>query len=115
MTPISHLIGANQPITSSASDTTPQASQQAQPQPSEQAQGQQTSPDLERLAAIRDELLRMRQQSPAMAPYIDQAIQSLVDGLSTTMQDPTQGGQAYQQATQGDSSAQPAGYSQLPM
>lgn len=123
MTPINQLLGAGQQVNSSAfSSSSPQSTQPMPPtQTSEGGMGGSGQPELERLAAIRDELLRMRAESPAMAPYIDAAIQSLVDGLSTTMQQqdpmqqPPQGmPNGQMQPYQGDSSTQPMSQNQLP-
>lgn len=124
-TPINQLLAggmAGGMQSSAAPSTSPQPGQQGA-MPSDPTMSQQPQPDLAKLAAIRDELLRMRSESPAMAPYIDAAIQALVDGLSTTMQGSEgaegQQGQMSSQAqqpmmTQGDSSYQPSGYSQMP-
>lgn len=125
MTPMSQLLapGSTGQVNSSAAGTNSPASPTGQPMPTDPSQqgGQSVQPDLAKLAAIRDELLRMRSESPAMAPYIDAAIQALVDGLSTTMQDPSQQqgmaqGQPNAQAPpmQGDSSYQPNSYQGMP-
>lgn len=83
-TPYNQLLagGASGAVQSSAMPM----QQQADPSQQQASSQQAATPDLEKIAAIRDELLAMRAANPSMAPYIDQAIQSLVDGLSTTMQ-----------------------------
>lgn len=122
MTPMSQLLAPGQSgqVNSSAMGS-PQPSQPMPPDAAAQ-QGSPMQPDMAKLASIRDELLRMRAESPQMAPYIDAAIQALVDGLSTTMQGGEQGqpgmaqGQPNAQAPamQGDSSYQPSSYQGMP-